>query len=135
MIRQSYTDEFDVELDNIVDAAGNPSEFRVSVTVEAPGNGDQLTLDVLRAIRRGAYEAVDEFDARFEEAVDGETYVCPECRHEHVDEDPDVESAGPSPGDLRITCVECGFTDEQVQSWGDPAMEDPRHCEAGDVDE
>lgn len=54
---------------------------------------------------------------------DGDPYVCPKCRHEHVDEDPETESAGPAPGDLRITCVECGFTDEQVQSRGDPAME------------
>lgn len=80
-------------------------------------------------------ELIDDVEARIETfGDDGDPYVCPKCRHEHVDEDPEAESVGPSPDDLRITCVKCGYTDEQVQTRGNAGMEDPRWDVGGDDD-
>lgn len=64
----TVTDEFEIELENLVDVSGEPCEFFVDITVESPGHGDQIAMNLCRAIRLAAYDAVDDFDERIEES-------------------------------------------------------------------
>lgn len=63
----SVSDEFNVELENLVDMCGNPCDFNVTIEVESPGHGDRIAMDLAIAIRLAAYDAIDEFDERLDD--------------------------------------------------------------------
>lgn len=65
--RTTVTDEFQKELTNLVDTAGRPCEFNITITVESPGHGDQIAMDLSREIRLAAYDAMEAFDERIDD--------------------------------------------------------------------
>lgn len=63
----TVTDDFQIELENLVDMYGQPCEFNITIEVESPGHGDQIAMDIEQEIRLAAYDAMDKFDERLDD--------------------------------------------------------------------